>query len=313
MSVTIIPFPSLNNNLLKRIGFCAEEYKAYYMHNGIRCDLKVESEDENNRTYSSIKLSDDNCQWHPETHKFSLERKFNIRNPKFLFGENGLASEKSSLGIAVRWFSKDSNQRGVVDCGNFDYGSIIPEFNLCLHIEKGQLRGVVFLETIIYLKFNASPNDKFYARKEGTVLGTIDESRLSIDGTGSIFPVVEVDEPGKPLWYLRFNWMDPLEDSFSEENVLLCINKSNPRYELLKMDEGLKSSPYLTEIIACAMQTIVTKVMEAESWEEIFQGKNLVPGSIGQAVNYFISTFNWDVSSPERLALTIRKDLESRI
>lgn len=69
----------------------------------------------------------------------------------------------------------------------------------------------------------------------------------------------------------------------------------------------------MKEILAGAMQTIVLNAMVGDSWDEIVKGEGLEEGSIGQAINYFISTFAWDTSSPERLAMSIRKDFDSRM
>jgi hypothetical protein len=69
----------------------------------------------------------------------------------------------------------------------------------------------------------------------------------------------------------------------------------------------------LIDIVASALQIIIQKVKESEYWSEIVSGQNIEQGSIAQAIQYFITTFDWKADSPENLALSIRKDFDSRL
>jgi hypothetical protein len=155
-------------------------------------------------------------------------------------------------------------------------------------------------------------HEKHLANTAGVLLGTFDQFTIILDGNGSMFPIVEVFEPSQPLWWVRCDWTDPLIDRF-DEDIQICLNGCHPNYKLLKTESGLKGSPLLIEIIASALQIIVEKLKESEYWEDIISGRNYEQGSIAEAANYFITNFQWDTHSSERLALTIRKDLESRI
>lgn len=313
MNYSIMPFPVLSNDLFKRLGLTVDEYKSYYIEDGVRRHLKVDTDDVNGITVPTLKISDDENQWHPDTHNFYIERTLNLRFPSFLYGPSGIASEDSELGIAWMWFSRDSNQRGVFESHPLPNLSSPHEVKFRSYVAPGQLKGLVNFQFVIFLNRKSLDADSPFATKEGTIIGILDESKLILDGRGSEFPIVEVEEPDMPLWFVRCRWTDPLEDAFIEENVVVCINKSNSRYEALNMADGLKKSYYLQEIIASAMQTIVIKALESESRDVIISGQgDIADGSIAQAVHYFISTFDWDTSSPDLLAQSIRKDFESR-
>lgn len=314
MNYSIIPFPTLTHELTLRIGYSAEEFTCYYIEDGDRKHLNIDTDDSNGISLPTLKISDDENQWHPDTHNFNLERTITIRNPGFLFGDNGVVPDDSELGVALLWFSRDSNQRGVFDSQLLPNTNLPTELKFRAEVLPGMLKGTVSLQLILFLKKSSFQTDSLYATKEGTTLGILDESKLILDGRGSVFPIVEVEEPSRPLWFVEWGQgVDPLEDLFTEDNVSLCINISHQDYPLLNMKQGVKNSPFLQEIISSAMQIIVMKALEGESRDLITQGKDMEPGSIAQAVYYFISTFGWDTSSPERLALTIRRDLESRM
>lgn len=313
MSIQLNLFPVIEKNLYEKIGYLSENYQFYYHKDGYSIDLDSEANELHGQTQSVIQLSDPNCQWHANSYDLCFKRKCNINNVKFLFGENGVAGEDAVLGIAIMWSSKTSSQRGIFDIGQIQVNEPKRTLDIEASFSPGQLKGSVCLETIIYLKKSSQTQGDPFAKSTGTILGTLDDTTIIIDGNGSVFPIVEVKEPSQPLWYVVCSWSDPLVDSFDEDNVKLCINASNPSFNLLKLEDGLRESPFFVEVLAGAMQTIVLNVMSSRYWEEIVRGENLEDGSIGQAINYFITTFGWETSSPERLALSIRKDFEARL
>ncbi len=274
-----------------------------------------EANESHGQTQSVIQLIDSNCQWHANSYDLCFRRKCIISNTSFLFGANGVVDDHSVLGIAVMWSSKKtSSQRGVFNiCEITKKNDNRKAFDIEGSFPPGQLKGAILLETLVYMKDPGDIKTGAYAKNSGTILGVLDVVTIIMDGNGSVFPIVEVKEPFQPLWYVVCSWSDPLVDAFDEDNVKLCINTANTSYNLLKLEEGLKESPFLKEILASAMQTIVLNVMTSNYWDEILKGENFEDGSIGQAINYFITTFGWETSSPERLALSIRKDFDARL
>ena len=54
----------------------------------------------------------------------------------------------------------------------------------------------------------------------GTILGVLDETKVIIDGNGSLFPIHMVSNLTEPLWWVQCNWEDPTQDSFTDDNFL---------------------------------------------------------------------------------------------
>jgi hypothetical protein len=301
--------PSLKN----RIGFEGTSYSFSYLKDYEIYQLSTDSIEGQENRDNHLYLQDPLNYWDADKNNLSVNRKGIINNTNFLFGPNGVAGQDSIIGIALSWFSKSSNQRGIIPVAEVIYGSNSVEFDIQNTFNPGQLKGKVTLELIIYLKQNGGTLYPNLANKNGTILGVLDSYILVIDGNGSMFPILEVKDPSQPLWWVSCQWTDPLSDSFSEENVSIILNTGHKFSKLLNSEYNLGSSPLLIEIISSAIQIIISKAKESGVWENIETGEGVEPGSIGQAIYYFIQTFGWDVSSPERLARSIREDLEKRI
>lgn len=313
MSIRVNLFPMLDKVLYEKIGYFSKNFQFYYHKDGYEIDLDNEANQSSGQTQSIIQLNDSSCQWYADIYDLCFKRICVIKNANFLFGINGIANEDAVIGIAVMWTSKTSSQRGIFEIGEIRKNDSNKTFDIKGSFPPGQLKGIVIIETIIYLKEPSVSKDGIFAKSSGTILGILDTTTIIMDGNGSVFPIVEVKELSKPLWYVDCSWSDPLVDGFDEDNVKLCINTAHPSYNSLKLEEGFKESAFLREILAGAMQTIVLNAMWGNYWDEIIKGESIEEGSIGQAINYFITTFGWDTSSPERLASSIRKDFDLRL
>ena len=101
-------------------------------------------------------------------------------------------------------------------------------------------------------------------------------------------------------------------DKFDEDNVAIVLNKGHRHARNLKTEKGIGSSPLLLEIIATGIQTIIEKAKLSGEWQQIRNDDGNQPGSIGEAIYYFINTFSWDTTSPENLLKSIREDFDKR-
>ena len=141
-------------------------------------------------------------------------------------------------------------------------------------------------------------------------MGILDETRVIIDGNGSLFPIHEISSPNEPLWWVRCEWEDPLEDSFTDDNFCIYLNTAHKDFATLNVNEGLKNSALLMEIICGALQTLIMKVLNDDTARDAtIRGAGIQQGSISSMVNYILHTFqiNYDQNNPENLAIDVRK------
>lgn len=308
MSTSLLFHNVLDDELFSKIGYVSQPLSGQYIdENNEERDLTIEPLEGQETVFQIV---DPKVNWDPDIHNLILNQEIEIQNPMFLFNSNGgLVTADSKIGIAFRWYSKDSNQYNVYPFGSISYEDKNNKFlQLNIKIPRGSLRGKVTFDIILYLLEKGPAMSNIVT---GTVLGVLERKQILLDGDASMFPIVEVNDPLKPLWWVICNFDEPLIDPFNTENVAIVINTGHKHAKHLKIERGLASSPLLLEIVANGLQLIVQNVKDSGDWEEI-QKNHSEPGSIGEAIYYFINTFSWDLSSPENLARSIREDFDSR-
>ena len=314
MSTELKFYRELDEKHFQKIGYETEPLTFSYFINDSEKSLLLEEQADYMLDENTVLLADKEGEWTPNDYGFNINLRFYLNNPTFLFGGNGIAANGAVIGIAVNWHSKSSNQRGVEKIASISQANHGRQtFDHQLKFKKKQLNGDITIELMVYLETLSAVENPAFASKEGTILGWLDSKKIIIDGQVSEFPIAEVHVPEYPLWFITFNYTDPMSDSFTEEHVCININTAHKNYNLISGKKEQTDNPIFTEIIAGALQVIVQKVLEGDEAEDIKHGQGYEDGSIGEAVYYFLSTFGWDTSSPEKLAKSIRQDWESRI
>ena len=254
--------------------------------------------------------------FYPDEHSLKVVFPVSIRNPQLFFEANGVAVKGTELGIALLWHSRESGTRGVsaVSCfGSDDPGPVSVSLEVCF--ESGFLRGELFLTPVLLVAealHEGEPAPAGYCNEAGGLLGDLCGTyRICIDGNGSQFPITEFNsnDAGAPLWTLHFEWDDPLTDVFSTETVEIRINTAHRDYPLLVADTPQTIPPMMKEILAAALTGLIYKLRDdPQSWESILNGDS-EPGTVGNAVWYFINKLHWSVNSPEDLIACVQKSL----
>lgn len=260
--------------------------------------------------------------WHAETHDLLLNYDLTIALPIFLFGQFGLAaSDGSVLGLAVQWVDAEASQRGSIPLAELSAADRRHPWHVHKQIgfPRGVLRGMLRLYLILYLKEPGipAPQEKHLAQQPGTVFGILHEDRLVIDGNGSVFPVRQITDELAPLWRMSCNW-DDISDPVSEETVCLELNQAHPDYAALYPDDGRQWSPLMREVLASALQVLITKAVSMAD-TPIRSGQDWQEGSVGQLVAYLQDVYDLSADrttvaeDPETLATEIRLALRKQM
>lgn len=310
-------FPIMDDDLFSQIGYEINAVEISYYDDGEIHDLNVDDIYSMKKRNGIATIEDPRYMWDPETHNLKISKSIKIANPQLLFGENGIATDKSILGLAMMWISNNSDQRGIVPFCTFTKldNEVTAVFNK--DFKKSQLRGSISLQTVIYLvSCDEDTSLTYMAKESGTVLGSLDSLQFLIDGDGSTFPIVTVSEPGEPLWSVFYNKnADPLQDKFDEENVYIKLNDQHPNYDALKVKENFKDSQIFIEVLSSALMVIVQSAKDSlgEEWDAMLSNGDFAPGSIAQAIHGFVHGLKWDVSSPAELSVSIRKFFDNNL
>lgn len=307
MSTSLMFYNTLDDRLFQKIGYNQQPLRAFYINeDDENINMSVELLEGQENTYQVV---DPKVHWDANMHNIYLEQEIEIVNPAFLFGNEGLVSEDAIIGIAFRWHSRDSAQQRVIPISEITIEATSSYYNtLEINIERGLLRGKVTFEVVLYL---VNPGKHMANIVPGTILGILDSKDMLFDGDTSMFPIVEVKDASKPLWWVMCDFDDPLYDKFNEDNTAIVLNMGHRHAKQLKTEKGIGSSPLLLEIIATGLQIIIEKAKHTGEWQQIMNN-NTEPGSIGEAIYYFVNTFEWNTSSPDTLLRSIREDFDKR-
>lgn len=300
MAAKISLFPTLTEELKSKVRIQTSDFNFYYTKNDD--EFLLQSEEINNNP-TERKIVDKKGVWTPDNNNLCIRRKYSFKTYQCLFGQDGIACSNAIIGVALRWTSSDSKQRGVIEIGSLFNSTDDKEFILDYEFPTSQLRGMLELSSIVYLKRPGTPlwEEEHLSNTCGCILGELDRMEVRLDGIGSEFPVYETNNPFQPLWYIDCKWVDPTYDQFIE-CVSIYLNKGHKNYKYLEKDEQL-----IKEIMASAIFLLITKLKsQKEDWDATMEGYGLRDGSVSAAVNYFIKTLGWNASTPESLSFSIR-------
>ena len=259
-------------------------------------------------------LSNDEDSWDYAERGFGLSGNLVLGRPSSLFGPTQLVNADAELGLALQWTSRQSSQRGIIPLATF--GNTTPDgmdIPIDFYFQKDKLFGEVHISLVMYMKKASRNTMRGQARLPGTILGQLEEWTVILDGSGSTFPIVIVNEPDKPLWYVDFNYSEPLVEPFDKEYIAIYLNKAHSAFPAIQKPKTKIDQALYVEFLAGALQLILQNLMDCPDWQDIQHGKNCEEGSIGQIMHYFKTTFNWDFDTPEKLAMSLRKYLETRV
>jgi len=310
----ILPYPSLTDALKKKTGYSSRPQEFYYISDySEKKDLAVESED---AASSVFIIRDPDGFWAISEKPFWGRKRCTIRTSQFLFGKDGVVCNDAVIGLAIRWRSASSGQRGVFKIGTITKAEPSKNFDSKFEFVRGQLRGMVTLETILYIEKAGCPSadESHLANVAGTVVGELDSITIRLDGSGSVFPVCTMPMKSKALWTLKCDWTDPTSDSVAD-CVSLNLNTLHRKYKYIDRSQPTYNEQLFAEVMAAAMSVLIEKVRAEYGafWDQIMQNDGLDEGSIGQLIYYFSDKLEWDISSPDKVSLSARKFFEEKL
>ncbi len=256
--------------------------------------------------------------WDPEKDELEVRCDIaGIRNVWQLFGPNGIASKSATLALALEWSSPDSSWRALGEpaffCMQEQIDLLVP-VQLLLTLPPNTLRGTGTLSLQLFLSDGGDPGDveSGLARIPGFRFGMLGpDTRLVIDGDGSLFPVVvEAFGTGEPLWRFMKDWTDPFEDEFSTVWLSLSLNERHPDFPMLREQGSQVWTPLFCQVMASWLATFLMelKVELGTEFDPISLGRPAaaVHGSIVDAAASMVKRGNLICSSPGELIRSIQ-------
>ena len=315
MNDLITFFPRLNDELEVKLNF--EPHDSFITEeNGIKVSLyegiAIDDPDK-------IVLYDDkNNAWSLSQGNLVIERKINLTNTNLLFGKNGIVCNDAIIGVGLRWFSKESHQRDILEIGEIKKETKTFSESKQLIIQKSTLIGIVGLETILFIKKSGVPDtdEMHLSNKQGIILGELDLKEIRLDGEGPEFPIFfdNTQSAKEPLWNVYLDWSNPAEDAFID-SFKIFLNTNNTNFCFLNPASDRFDSHLIVEIVSSALTLLILKLKGSESssrdWEIMEKGKDLEEGSVSYLVHYYKETKKLDFSTPSTTLETFRIAFEN--
>ena len=302
MSIKFRLYPTLSLRHMDALDFQID-YQAGYMKNPEdQTVLPLELKD--HPQLEGVKeLHDPLEEYDFKQHGLAVAVHCSFHNGSCLYGINGIAPSDSRIGLALQWYSKESDIRGTEILTDIPVNNDPVELNAGCVFDPGIYREKLDIVPILYIRKTCTPSaeESFLASRAGTIVGEFQDERLSVQfaGNGSIFPYTEAEkQPSDPLWEVQCSWNDPMTDLF-DEHVQICVNTRHRDYPQVDPKSRKYNPALFAEMISHAMFVLFAKVrMSDTDWKVISGGSDFADGTIAQAVNYYYLTFghewNWD-------------------
>lgn len=306
MANKILLYRQFSPDLAEQSGFKAAEPMFSFLKNGSLTPLDIPDSDKKNQFY----IDDVEEGWDASQDNLRIERTFSFSDVSKLFGDSGLLATNGEIGIAAHVYSQTSGYQDNIPFGVLNPVQQKGEYTFQKAFDPAFLKGTLKIEIYIYVK-KLGQTGPFFADMVGSKLGTLSSFEIIVDGDGSVFPIVEVDKPGNPLWSLIvLPGVDFATDQFSADNARLELNKKHPMFNKLTEAKTQLANYLMIEILANAMTQLI--YMGREELESL-SSDDFVQGSLAAAINYWIETFELDIDSFSETNSQLRLQLEETL
>lgn len=289
MSNRIESFPMLSGNIISELNIKLKSLHANYSQNGLSNELSFVKDEEHQNDY----ILDNNGVWSSFTNNLQIKGEIVIGNYNILFDEYKIAEKSTTLGIALTYIEKESTKIYSKTIGEINYTGKDDEktIKFDLNFEAGELSPLLIVEFSIYVKEIKQDDNSIFAKKSGAVLGDFLSLNLIIEGQGSEFPIVMIEDKKLPLWDMEVDFED-FEDIFSQDKICLKINRLHKDFSKLGVDKISNNNTLVwKEILSGFFTNIFLMSGEIDNLENIYNEEQ-IPGTIGSFLKFLIITFN---------------------
>lgn len=254
--------------------------------------------------------STDGC-WNIEEYGLGLNYTVKLSNASSLFGINGIAEEDAKIGLVLTWKSSQSKERGVfeskvVQNENKEQLIVFEHF-----FKKHTFHGVIELNLRLVLEQPGTGRNLSLNNTQGVIIGEIEKIFINVDGSGSLFPIINIYDKNKGLWSVKMDFTDPSQDLFVD-SFKIILNTAHRDYKFIDVSNNEKyCSRLISEIIQQSIIVLLTKLFSDGCFININE-IDFQEGSVLQVVKYMIDTKEFDVSSIEAIVNSVSKYFDNR-
>lgn len=331
--------PTITEDLLKKAGVSLQGILFTLTTSGLS-EEEVELKKNSNNVWT-----DENELWTPEKHDLTISGTLVVTDlSQFLgpaqkgrYGDKacGIVPRGAEIGFALQWIS---TCRDLKTNAFTMSGCILPDppkktgarglrYRFEHTFPAGTIKGALTLSIFAYVKKAAETvqdDERMFMNEMGYMFSPfIDTAKYAFQPDVVPFPIKEVSDPGKPLWWLEIHEKeidDPAVEMFQESNVSICINKASPGFDalLLKKNRATLITVH-TDIVATAYFLIV-KYLQGHPecpnfWPKMMTGEGLERNTIAEVIGRFLreSEINTEGVSDTLLYQRISEEMKKRL
>ena len=304
--------PTINDRLIS---------KASLSLRGLLFDLSTSSladdEEVSIKRNSHDIWADENELWSPEKHNLKLRGVLEVKDISHFFGPaerngfmekaQGIVPRGAEIGFLVQWVSKCRDLKTsaftksgcILPTTKRKFGSTGYSYIFEHMFDPGTIKGSLSLAVFAYI---AAPAEKvegdemMFMNEAGYMFyPPVHESKYLFQPDTVPFPIKEVNEPGKPLWWLwiRDTIEDPAVEMFQESNVSICINRGYPGFDALLLKKNRAALLMVhTEVVATAYYLLVKYLQNHQEsrvfWPCMMTGEGLERNTIPEVIGRFL-------------------------
>ena len=191
------------------------------------------------------------------SHGMTASTSIRLKSPEKLYGKTGVACTGAQIGFYAVWSNPSTIQSG--SCAFTSADGI--NFDLRLSFAPETIKGRLTIEVHAFIAKEASPvldDEVFLMNDCGVSLGTVMTVSVLASEEFLSFPILEVEESDKPLWWVSLDWDDPTTDRF-DNSITVFINKKFKSYP-----HSNKDTEFLHTIIASVYFLIFKKLKASD-------------------------------------------------
>lgn len=307
MQITL--YKMIDHELLYNTGYQAAEKVISYENGTDDTEQIVEIPKEE----TQVVINEADANWSPIEHNLKVEQEFIFSKPNKLFGDGGVTDEANTLGLACHIYSKTSNFQTTVHIGDIIYTNREIRLLFKYDFEPNSIGGSIYFDFYIYLK-----ELKVEKSSTANIVGTnlmeepLEQLAVIVDGSGSEFPIEEINDPAQPLWMVEMNWTDIYEDLFNSNSLRIILNQAHELFGSLMNQRNRINQYLMNDIIMSSMAMVIQEAVIVDK-NELNEDIEYQPGSIAQVVWYWISTYEVNTESIQEISNSLRKNADQFI
>lgn len=302
----IMLYKMISDELLKNVGYQVGDKILSYENIADEADQLIDAPQHD----SQLIINEVDPNWSPIEHNLKVEQEFNLSSPDKLFGDEGVTNRENTLGLACHIYSKTSNFQTTVHVGDIINTTQEMTIPFQYEFEPNSIGGTIYFDFYIYLKEIRVEEDST-ANSIGTNLmdEPLEQYVIIVDGSGSEFPIEEINDPTQPLWRVEMNWTDIYEDLFNSNAVRIILNQAHELFGQLMNQRNRINQYLMSDIIMSSMAMVIQEAIIADK-NELNEDIEYQPGSIAQVIWYWISTYEVNTESIETISNSLRKNAD---